>query len=107
VIAEKLHAMAVLGERNSRMKDFYDLNVLANRFPFDGERLTRAIAATYERRRTPIVASRPAALNSRFFADAERAMSWRAYLIRNLLPYTTLLPSPRRANKLQTIASSF
>lgn len=59
VVAEKLHAMVVLGERNSRYKDFYDLHVLARQFPFDGERLARAIAATFEapphanRRRAP------------------------------------------------------
>ena len=38
VVAEKLHAMVMLGERNSRYKDFYDLHVLAQTFRFDGER---------------------------------------------------------------------
>ena len=36
VVAEKLHAMVALGERNSRYKDFYDLHVLARQFPFEG-----------------------------------------------------------------------
>jgi len=86
VVAEKLHAMVVLGERNSRYKDFYDLHVLARQFAFDGVRLTGAIAATFERRGTPIGAAIPTALAPRFYADAGRAEQWRAYLIRNSLP---------------------
>ena len=86
VVAEKLHAMVVLGERNSRYKDFYDLHVLAQQFRFDGERLARAIAATFERRLTQIDAALPTALTPRFFADEARAAQWRAYLTRNNLP---------------------
>jgi predicted nucleotidyltransferase component of viral defense system len=86
VVAEKLHAMVVLGERNSRYKDFYDLHVLAGQFQFDGERLARAIAATFERRRTPIIAALPTALTARFYADEARTRQWRSYLTRNGLP---------------------
>lgn len=86
VIAEKLHALVVIGERTTRLKDVYDLHVLASRFPFDGAQLARAIAATFERRRTPIDASIPAALTPRFFADGARAEQWRAYLSRHALP---------------------
>lgn len=86
VVAEKLHAMVVLGERNSRFKDFYDLHVLARQFPFDGATLAGSIAATFERRRAAIDAALPAALAPRFFADGTRAEQWRAYLTRNALP---------------------
>jgi Nucleotidyl transferase AbiEii toxin, Type IV TA system len=86
VVAEKLHAMVVLGERNSRYKDFYDLYVLARNFPFDGDRLTRAIAATFDRRQTLIEGALPAALAPRFYGDPQRAARWRAYLGRNALP---------------------
>ncbi|MEE9266579.1 MAG: nucleotidyl transferase AbiEii/AbiGii toxin family protein [Gammaproteobacteria bacterium] len=86
VVAEKLHSMVVLGERNSRYKDFYDLHVLAGQFRFDGERLARAIAATFERRSTPTDAALPTALTPRFFADEARAAQWRTYLARNGLP---------------------
>jgi Nucleotidyl transferase AbiEii toxin, Type IV TA system len=86
VVAEKLHAMVLLGERNTRHKDFYDLHVLAREFAFDGERLGRAIAATFARRRTPITPVLPAALLPRFYADNGRAEQWRAYLARNGLP---------------------
>jgi hypothetical protein len=86
VVAEKLHALVVIGERSSRLKDIYDLYVLAGQFPFEGEKLYRAIAATFERRRTTIEATLPAALAPRFFADGTRAEQWRAYLTRNNLP---------------------
>ena len=86
VVAEKLHAMVVLGERNSRYKDFYDLYVLSRQFPFDGSSLARAISATFERRSTPIDAAVPAALAPRFYSDGPRAEQWRAYLTRNALP---------------------
>lgn len=86
VIAEKLHAMVVLAERNSRYKDFYDLYVLARQFPFDGACLAHAIAATFERRRTSIDAALPTALTPRFYADTGRVVQWRAYLGRNALP---------------------
>jgi len=86
VAAEKLHAMVVLGERNSRFKDFYDLHTLARQFTFDGGRLTSAIAATFGRRRTSIGSVLPVALTQRFYADDSRAAQWRAYLSRNSLP---------------------
>jgi hypothetical protein len=86
VIAEKLHALVVIGERNTRVKDVYDLYVLAGQFSFDGAQLAGAIAATFERRRTPTTAAIPAALTPRYFADGARAEQWRAYLTRNGLP---------------------
>lgn len=86
VVAEKLHAMVVLGERNSRQKDFYDLYVLAQTFAFEGDPLTRAIVATFGRRKTPIPTPLPTALAPRFYADGQRATQWRAYLERNRLP---------------------
>src|SRR3984893_7636890 len=45
VIAEKFQAMVVLGRANSRMKDFYDIWVLARSFESKGDALARAIAA--------------------------------------------------------------
>jgi predicted nucleotidyltransferase component of viral defense system len=86
VVAEKLHAMVTLGERNSRYKDFYDLYVLARQFTFEGERLARAIVATFTRRRAPVDTALPAALTPRFYADDARAAQWQAYLTRNALP---------------------
>ena len=49
-IAEKLEAMVKLGVLNSRMKDFYDIWLLARLFDFDGAILTEAIHLTFENR---------------------------------------------------------
>lgn len=81
VVAEKLHAAAQRGDTNTRLKDFYDLFFLSRLFPFEGLPLTRAIAATFERRRISLPASLP--LQSAFFAEDARAGRWRAYLLRN------------------------
>jgi hypothetical protein len=54
VVAEKLEAMVVLGDRNSRIKDFFDLHYLASHFDFDRVTLAEAIRRTFKRRRTPI-----------------------------------------------------
>ncbi len=86
VVAEKVHAMVVLGAANSRYKDFYDLFVLAKNFSFPGAVLTRAIAATFERRRTPLLHAQPVALAPAFYSDPKRAAEWQRYLSRNALP---------------------
>lgn len=86
MVAEKLHAIVVLGERNSRYKDFYDLWVLARQFHFDGARLSGAITATFTRRRTALSAAMPAGLAPRFYVDDARAGQWRAYLTRSKVP---------------------
>ena len=54
VIAEKIEAMVSLGFANSRMKDFYDVNKLAEKFDFDGMVLKEAIRLTFKKRKTTI-----------------------------------------------------
>ena len=49
-IAEKLDAILSLMEFSSRMKDYYDIYYLANKFDFDGETLTEALKKTFENR---------------------------------------------------------
>lgn len=49
-VAEKLDAMLSLMEFSSRMKDYYDLYYLANKFDFDGATLTKALHTTFENR---------------------------------------------------------
>jgi len=51
-IAEKLEAMVKLGELNSRMKDFYDIWLLARSSGFEGAVLAKAVRLTFERRGT-------------------------------------------------------
>ena len=50
VIAEKLHAIALLGMTNSRLKDYLDLSVLLEREVLDADILAKAIAHTFRRR---------------------------------------------------------
>lgn len=49
-IAEKIDAILSLMEFSSRMKDYYDIYYLANKFDFDGTTLTEALKKTFENR---------------------------------------------------------
>ena len=69
VVAEKFAAMTKFGLLNSRMKDFYDLWLLARQFDFDGPTLASAIRRTFTNRKTA-VASLPTALTPPFGGDA-------------------------------------
>jgi hypothetical protein len=80
VIAEKFQAMVALGRANSRMKDFYDIWLLSQSFPFDDDRLARAIAATFERRGTEIPVDLPDALTPAFAEDEQKQRQWNAFL---------------------------
>lgn len=86
VVAEKYHAMVALGERSTRFKDYYDVYVLAKQFPFDGQQLAGAVAATFERRRTQITPIQSTAVSTASFSQDARAAQWRTYLDRNRLP---------------------
>jgi predicted nucleotidyltransferase component of viral defense system len=80
VIAEKFQAMVNLGRANSRMKDFYDIWILARSHEFHGDRLARAIAATFARRKTGIPSERPDALTPAFAEDQTKQRQWTAFL---------------------------
>ena len=80
VVAEKVDAMVQLGIANSRMKDFYDLVELSERFNFDGTLLVRAIVATFERRKTPLPKALPVALTDEFSSDASKKTQWSAFV---------------------------
>lgn len=49
-IAEKIDAILSLMEFSSRMKDYYDIYYLSNKFDFDGASLTKALKKTFENR---------------------------------------------------------
>jgi predicted nucleotidyltransferase component of viral defense system len=83
VVAEKLHAMVLLGTRNSRMKDYFDVRALLREGQMDAEQLASAIAATFARRRTALPEQVPAALSDEFAADETKRAQWRAFLGRN------------------------
>jgi predicted nucleotidyltransferase component of viral defense system len=48
VVAEKLEALVKLGIANTRMKDFYDLEMLSRIFAFEGKILAQAIQNTFQ-----------------------------------------------------------
>ena len=80
VIAEKFQAMVYLGRANSRMKDFYDVWLLSKAYEFDAARLTKAIAATFERRRTAIPSDVPDAFTREFARDMSKRRQWEAFV---------------------------
>ena len=90
VIAEKLHAMVVLGMNNSRMKDFFDLAVIARTSELGGATLVSAICATFARRNTPLPTSVPAALTAEFSTNPIKAQQWRAFVTKAGLQWTSL-----------------
>ncbi len=90
VVAEKLEALTSLGMLNSRMKDFFDLWVLAKHSDFDGVLLTQAVTATFERRRTELPDGIPLGLSNEFVQDAQKNKQWLAFLRKNALDFMPL-----------------
>jgi len=80
VVAEKLQALVFLGSINSRMKDFYDLWMMAEHFEFDGEQLQKAIINTFKRRNSTLPKETPAGLGESFASDNQT--QWKAFLLR-------------------------
>lgn len=84
-VAEKLHAMVMLGSKNSRMRDFFDVHALAMHKSFDGERLVAALRATFERRRTAFPNDLPLALTAAFAEVEGKRAQWTGFVRRNQL----------------------
>ncbi len=75
--------MVLLGETNSRMKDFYDIWYLSRHFEFDGDTLAKAIRATFTRRKTELPTSTPHAFGEDF--SKIKAVQWGAFLRKSQL----------------------
>lgn len=90
VVAEKLDAMITLGVANSRMKDYFDLWVLAQHSDFDGVVLCQAIGATLSRRGTDIPKGVPFGLTDAFATDLQKQMQWQGFLKKNRLEALSL-----------------
>ena len=88
VIAEKLEAIVSLGIRNSRIKDFFDIDYLARTERFDGALLIEAVRRTFERRRTPIPAEPPIGLTLEFWSQPGREAQVKAFSKRARLEVT-------------------
>jgi len=78
VIAEKFQAMVMLGRANSRLKDLYDIWMLSRMYEFADDRLARALAATFARRKTVLPVELPDALTQAFAKDAIKRQQWDA-----------------------------
>lgn len=78
-IAEKLEAMVSLGQLNSRMKDFFDLWLLARTQEFEGRIVAEAISRTFARRQTP-VADDPVCFTEDFATDPAKLTQWAAFV---------------------------
>lgn len=81
VVAEKFEAMVKLGTLNSRMKDFFDLWLMARQFDFDGAVLARAVTSTFKNRKTALDPA-PVALTPAFTESQTTAAQWRAFVRR-------------------------
>lgn len=80
VVAEKFQAMVMIGQVNSRLKDYYDVWLLARSYEFDPDRLADAIGATFRRRGTAIPTEIPDGLKPEFYEDRVKASQWRAFI---------------------------
>lgn len=80
VVAEKYRAMVMLGQANSRMKDFYDLAVIA--------------------RRTALPSERPLALTRQFGDDPDKQRQRQAFLNKNRIAASSLADTVALLNLL-------
>jgi hypothetical protein len=78
-VAEKFESIVDLGLINSRMKDFYDLWMLATTQTFAGPELAAALGATFAARGTELPVEPPVALTERFSEQDTTEAMWRAY----------------------------
>lgn len=106
VVAEKLHAIVILGLRNSRMKDYFDLHVLAENYPHDPSVTAQAIAATFHRRKTAIPVDWPLGLSEAFALDAPKRTQWEAFLNKNQIDAPSLEDVVRKLRRFLEVPLS-
>jgi hypothetical protein len=82
-VAEKYEALVDLAGTNSRMKDFYDLWMLARTTAFDGATLGEAIRRTFQRRGTALPPETPIGLSAAWASDEQVTGFWRGFLARS------------------------
>jgi hypothetical protein len=80
VVAEKFQAMVVLGMANSRMKDFYDIWVMSQKFNFSGSILCNSVRSTFKRRGIYIPVDIPFAFTGSFSEDSVKKVQWKAFV---------------------------
>ena len=99
VVAEKLHAIVSLSMVNTRMKDYFDLQILLEREKFDEQILVEAVRRTFAVRSTPLPQDVPLGLSPEFGDDADKQAQWQSFLKRNELKAMTLTQVVRSLNE--------
>ncbi|WP_289300987.1 nucleotidyl transferase AbiEii/AbiGii toxin family protein, partial [Sporofaciens musculi] len=77
-VAEKIDAILSLMEFSSRMKDYYDIYYLANKFDFDGTILSEALRKTFTNREHSFTVAQFEQVMS-FDDDAAMQKKWKAF----------------------------
>lgn len=78
-VAEKIDAILCLMEFSSRMKDYYDIFYLANKFDFDGKVLTEALRKTFVNREHNFTVEQFEQVMS-FDNDESMQKKWKAFV---------------------------
>ncbi len=84
LIAEKFEIMVKRGEINSRMKDFYDIWLLARQFDFQGRILAGAIQRTFKRRGTKLPETMDPLIKA-LIEDETKEIQWRGFIRKSRL----------------------
>lgn len=95
-------APEVLGDRNSRIKDFFDLQFLAVSFPFDRRELGESVRRTFERRGTPVPHAAPIGLTPVYWENPSRPTQVRAFSRR-----AGLAALPENGSEFNAVLSAF
>jgi hypothetical protein len=101
VVAEKFQAMVYLRTANSRMKDFYDVWLLASRLPFDGDALAKAVIATFANRGSSIDVA-PIAFTPDFTEQSSTLAQWNAFRTRLFN-----VECPEKLSEVVTVLAAF
>lgn len=101
VLAEKFHAMVFLGHSNSRIKDFFDIYIIATNQQLNSIDLQRAITATFRRRKTVITNDSLLVFSIEFKQDKNKRRQWQAFLRKNNL--NKQLSFEQLVNKIQQL----
>lgn len=92
VIAEKFEAMVSNGDRNTRVKDFFDVHLLMQIRELDFNTLQEAIQATFQRRKTVLPESLPICFSARYWDDPVIRHGWNSLIADNGLGKSHPLP---------------
>lgn len=80
VVAEKFHALATRGIANSRLKDYYDLWLIAETFELERTPLAAAVRQTFARRETKLPQEQPTGFSEAYVETW--GGQWRTFLTR-------------------------